>query len=198
MKNTTHDPWDQIREEIILLCIQWYVTERLSYSQLKMVMQQRGFKIDPRTINTIIQEYTPLAMKRFRETQTRRKKGWRVVQIPFKLRGRKKYLYRALDAQGNTLDFIITAQRNKEKARFFFKKTITINTEVSSNKILQKSKINIHKNNHFIKKLIMVMILSVVGIFVFNQVAKYTEKNQNVNPNNNSSLKKEYFNFNLS
>ncbi len=35
MRNIGHDPWDQIKEEIILLCVQWYLTERLSYSQLK-------------------------------------------------------------------------------------------------------------------------------------------------------------------
>ncbi|BAQ60502.1 mobile element protein [Geminocystis sp. NIES-3708] len=187
MRSASHDPWDQIREEIILLCIQWYVTERLSYSQLKMVMQQRGFKIDPRTINAIIQEYTPRAMKRFRETERRRKKGWRVVQIPFKLRGRRKYLYRALDAQGNTLDFIITGKRNKEKARIFFEKTISKNTEITPSKILPKRQKNSLKNNNVLRSVLSITILSIIGIVVFNQVAKYTEKNKNFNLNNNSS-----------
>lgn len=187
MRSASHDPWDQIREEIILLCIQWYVTERLSYSQLKMVMQQRGFKIDPRTINAIVQEYTPRAMKRFRETERRRKKGWRVVQIPFKLRGRRKYLYRALDAQGNTLDFIITGKRNKEKARNFFEKTISKNTEITPSKILSKRQKNSLKNNNFMGGLISIILLSLVGIFVFDQVVKYTEKNKSPNLNNNSS-----------
>lgn len=195
MRSASHDPWDQIREEIILLCIQWYVTERLSYSQLKMVMQQRGFKIDPRTINSIVQEYTPKAMKRFRETERRRKKGWRVVQIPFKLRGRRKYLYRALDAQGNTLDFIITGKRNKEKARIFFENTISKNTETTPSKILPKRQKNSFKNNNVIGSLLSITILSIVGIIVFNQVAKYTEKNKNLNLNNNSSSEILVLNF---
>lgn len=193
MRSASHDPWDQIREEIILLCIQWYVTERLSYSQLKMVMQQRGFKIDPRTINAIVQEYTPRAMKRFRETERRRKKGWRVVQIPFKLKGRRKYLYRALDAQGNTLDFIITGKRNKEKAKNFFEKTISKNTEITPSKILSKKQ----KNSNFMGSLVSIILLSIVGFFIFDQGAKYIEKNKNPNLNNNSSLEILFFNVDI-
>jgi putative transposase len=185
MRNINHDPWDQIKEEIILLCVQWYLTERLSYSQLKILMQQRGFKLDPRMINNLVTEYSTLAMKRFKETEKRRKKGWRIVQIPFKMKGRKKYLYRALDAQGNTLDFIISGTRNKDQAKLFFQKTIAKNSQISSNKILsKKEKASIQKNNIF-QKFIIVFVLSSLGILVFNQVAKYTENNNPVQ--NNSS-----------
>lgn len=187
MRNINHDPWDQIKEEIILLCVQWYLTERLSYSQLKIVMQQRGFKLDPRIINTLVTEYSTLAMKRFKETEIRRKRGWRIVQIPFKMKGRKKYLYRALDAQGNTLDFIISGTRNKERAKLFFQKTISKNPQINSNKILsKKEKASIYKNNIF-QKLIIIFVLSSLGIFVFNQVAKYTENNNNSPLENKSS-----------
>lgn len=187
MRNINHDPWDQIKEEIILLCVQWYLTERLSYSQLKIVMQQRGFKLDPRTINNLVTEYSTLAMKRFKETERRRKKGWRIVQIPFKMKGRKKYLYRALDAQGNTLDFIITGKRNKEQAKLFFQKTISKNPQINSHKILsKKEKASIQKNNIF-QKFIIIFVLSSLGIFVFNQVAKYTENQNNSPLENNSS-----------
>lgn len=194
MRNINHDPWEQIKEEIILLCLQWYLTERLSYSQLKMVMKQRGFKLDPRTINNLVTEYSTLAMKRFKETERRRKRGWRMVQIPFKMGGKKRYLYRAVDAQGNTLDFIIMARRSKEKAKLFFEKTISKNpnnTSNTSNKILsKKEKVSIQYNDIF-SKIIIIIVLSSLGMFVFNQVAKYTEKNNS--PQNNSSQ-----NFNLS
>ncbi|MBL1211396.1 DDE-type integrase/transposase/recombinase [Geminocystis sp. GBBB08] len=186
MRSNNHNTWEHIREEIILLCIQWYVTERLSYSQLKMVMQQRGFKIDPRTINSLVQEYTPRAMKRFRETEKRRKKGWRVVQIPFKLKGRSKFLYRAVDAQGNTLDFMITGTRNKEKAKNFFEQTISTNTEITPSKVLSKRAKNNLKNNNWIGSLVSIVILSLVGMFVFDQMVKYTEKNHNPKLNKTS------------
>jgi putative transposase len=138
-------------------------------------------------INNLVTEYSTLAMKRFKETEKRRKKGWRIVQIPFKMRGRKKYLYRALDAQGNTLDFIITATRNKEQAKLFFQKTISQNSQINSSKILsKKEKASIQKNNIF-QKFMIIFVLSSLGIFVFNQVAKYTENNNSL-PNNSSQF----------
>ncbi|BAQ64920.1 DDE-type integrase/transposase/recombinase [Geminocystis sp. NIES-3709] len=188
-----HDPWDQIKEEIILLCVQWYLTERLSYSQLKIVMQQRGFKLDPRTINNLVTEYSPLAMKRFKETERRRKKGWRVIQIPFKMQGRKKYLYRALDAQGNTLDFIITGRRSKEQAKNFFEKTISKNSQINTTKILSKREKASIQNNNLLSKFFIIVILSSLGIFVFNQVAKYTENNNHQFQNNSSANFNSYF-----
>ncbi|NCO74253.1 MAG: IS6 family transposase [Cyanobacteria bacterium] len=197
MRNASHDHWEQIKDEIILLCIQWYVTERLSYSQLKIIMQQRGFKIDPRTINFLVQEYSAKALKRFRETERKSRKGWRIVQIPFKLQGRKKYLYRALDAQGNTLDFIITGGRNKEKAKFFFETTISKNPEITASKILsRRQKIRV-QNNNFFTGLVSIILLSVIGMLVFNQLAKHAEKN-NQTPkfnNNTSYLHINYYSF---
>jgi len=129
-------------------------------------MQQRGFKIDPRTINYLVKEYTPLAKKRAMETIRKKRRGWRIILIPFNLRGRKNYLYRALDAQGNTLDFIITNIKNKEKARSFFEQTIPKTLEQKSSKILStKQRLNLEKNT-LIVGLIFILILLGLGILV--------------------------------
>lgn len=125
MRNASLHKWDQIREEIILLCVQWYVSYPLTYSQLKTSMEKRGFRIDPKMINNLIHEYSSIAFKRFKETSNQRTNTWRIAQIPFKIRGRKKYLYRALNAQGNTLDFMISGSRSKKKAKDFFQKSLS-------------------------------------------------------------------------
>lgn len=172
MRRAKINQWDQIREEVILLCIQWYVTENLSYTQLKKIMQQRGFKIDPRTINYLVKEYTPLAKKRAMETLRQKRRGWRIISIPFNLRGRRKYLYRALDAQGNTLDFMITNIRNKEKVRSFFEQTIPKNLEEKSSKILsRKQRIKLELNG-FLRGLILILILVVLGTLVVTLIIK--------------------------
>lgn len=179
MRRAKVNQWDQIREEVILLCIQWYVTENLSYTQLKKIMQQRGFKIDPRTINYLVKEYTPLAKKRAMETLRKKRRGWRVISIPFNLRGRRKYLYRALDAQGNTLDFLITNVRNKEKAKSFFEQTISKNIEEKSSKILsRKQRLNLEKTN-LIWGFIFVCILVGLGTIVVKLVNNGGDNNHN-------------------
>lgn len=190
MRKSSHDHWEQIKEEIILLCVQWYLTERLSYSQLKMIMQQRGFKVDPRMINNLVSDYSPLAMKRFKETERKRKQGWRVAQIPFKMRGKKKYLYRALDAQGNTLDFMIMTRSNKDLAKKFFEKTISKNTHHVPNKIIsRREKLSLQYQN-ILKNFIVIIILSSLGMFLFNQVATYHDRNK---IQNNSSFSPNTF-----
>ncbi|AFZ52364.1 DDE-type integrase/transposase/recombinase [Cyanobacterium aponinum UTEX 3222] len=180
MRRSNVNQWDQIREEVILLCIQWYVTENLTYTQLKKVMGQRGFKIDPRTINYLVKEYSPLAKKRAMETLRKKRRGWRIVQIPFNLRGKKKYLYRALDAQGNTLDFIITNMRNKEKARVFFEQTIPKNLEQRLSKILSNRQILKVEKNNLITGSIFVIILVIIGFIVIKQ----KDNNQDNNSSN--------------
>ncbi len=168
MGRTNHYHWDQIKEEIILLCIQWYVSYSLTYEQLKKVMEQRGFKIDPRTINRLIKEYSIMAKKRQEETERKRRRGWRLVQIPFKIRGRKKYLYRALDAQGNTLDFIIFSYKNKDKAYDFFRQTISINPELNHNKIIKKGRDRREKRDSIILSIAIIIILIILGNFILD------------------------------
>ncbi len=41
-----------------------------------------------------------------------------------KIKGQWKYLYRAVDKAGQTIDFLLTAQRDKKAALRFFKKAI--------------------------------------------------------------------------
>ncbi len=195
MRQTSQQMWDQIREEIILLCIQWYVTDNLTYSQLKEVMQQRGFRIDPRTINCLVKEYSHLAKKRAKETQRRRRRGWRLVQIPFRLRGRRKYLYRAVDAQGNTIDFLITSSRNKEKARRFFQQTIPQNIEEKAARIIPKKETKMGKNS-LIFSILSLLILSGVTLFLFSQIqSKSTgeENNQSGSKSNRHNLVEEVY-----
>lgn len=41
-----------------------------------------------------------------------------------KIKGQWKYLYRAVDRDGQTIDFLLTAHRDQKAARRFFKKAI--------------------------------------------------------------------------
>lgn len=178
MRNAKYHQAEQIREEIILLCMQWYVSHHLSYSQLQIVMQQRGFKIDPRTFNYLVTEYSLLARKRLRETRRKRKTGWRIVQIPFQLNSRKKYLYRAVDAQGNTLDFFISSRKTKEKAKKFFQQTISqtqgLKPEIMRNQ--EKKRTNAHYNWFWV--LLIVILLCILGKVIFAQVEKWQKNNK--------------------
>lgn len=50
--------------------------------------------------------------------------SWRVDETYIKVKGEWKYLYRAVDSKGNTLDFLLSAKRNARAAERFFRKAM--------------------------------------------------------------------------
>jgi len=50
--------------------------------------------------------------------------SWRVDETYIKVKGKDRYLDRAVDSQGNTLDFLLTAKRDAEAAKRFFRKAL--------------------------------------------------------------------------
>ena len=185
MRRSSLHQWDHIREDIILLCIEWYISYPLTYSQLKDLMEQRGFSIDPQTINSLMNQYSPLVYKRLKESRNTRIKGWRLVQIPFRLEGKKRYLYRALDAQGHTLDFIISAKPSKQKAKYFFTKSLNKEYKINTKLIYKHKKIKIRKKiitGKFILLIVFGILLFVSISYAFNlfELQKETEVEEGI------------------
>jgi transposase-like protein len=65
--------------------------------------------------------------KAFRRCKRAVGKSWRVDETYVKVRGTWKYLYRAVDKAGNTVDFLLRAKRDNEAARRYFERAIDQN-----------------------------------------------------------------------
>ena len=87
-------------------------------------MQERGVKVDHSTINRWVLKYAPELDKRIRPHLKPTNDSWRVDETYIKVRGVWKYLYRAVDSQGNTLDFMLSAKRDGKAAARFFRKVL--------------------------------------------------------------------------
>lgn len=123
--------WRHYQPEVILLCVRWYLSYPLSYRQVAEMVNERGMEVDHTTIHRWVQEYSPEIDKRFRPHLRPTNDSWRVDETYIKVKGKDKYLYRAVDSQGNTLDFLLTANRDAKAAKRFFRKTLkAIHTQI--------------------------------------------------------------------
>ncbi len=80
--------------------------------------------MDHSTINRWVLQYAPELDKRIRPHLSLTNDSWRVDETYIKVKGQWKYLYRAVDSKGNTLDFLLSAKRNARAAERFFRKTL--------------------------------------------------------------------------
>jgi transposase, IS6 family len=124
MSTPTLFKWRHFLPEIILLNVRWYCRYALSYRNLEEMMQERGVEVDHSTINRWVLKYAPELDKRIRPHLKLTNDSWRVDETYIKIKGVWKYLYRAVDSAGNTLDFMLSATRDGNAAARFFRKVL--------------------------------------------------------------------------
>ena len=102
--------------EVILWGMRWYVAYPISYRQLEEMMQERGVEVDHSTLNRWVVKYVPILDKQFRARKRPVGSSWRMDETYVRIKGVWKYLYRAVDKAGATVDFLLTAKRDRKAA----------------------------------------------------------------------------------
>ncbi len=123
--------WRHFEADIILLCVRWYVRYPLSYRHLEEMMLERGLNVDHTTIYRWVQHFAPELDRRCRPHLKATTDSWRVDETYIKVKGTWMYLYRAVDSQGNPLEFLLSATRDAQAAKRFFSKTLTASHTVT-------------------------------------------------------------------
>ena len=91
------------------------------------MMVERGVSVDHSTINRWAIRFLPLIEKMARKHKHAVSGSWRMDETYIKVKGFWKYLYRAVDKHGKTVDFLLTAKRDKAAAKRFFDKAVGAN-----------------------------------------------------------------------
>ena len=112
---------------VILYAVYFYVRFAVSYRDLEEIMAERGFDVDHATLNRWVVKYSPLIAKQLQALKKCTSVSWRMDETYIKVKGRWTYLYRAVDNQGQTVDFMLSSHRRRSAARKFFKNAIARN-----------------------------------------------------------------------
>ncbi|AXF06370.1 IS6 family transposase (plasmid) [Paraburkholderia hospita] len=115
--------------DVMLLCVRWYVAYPLSLRNLEEMMSERGLSVDHSTVHRWALKLLPVLEKFFRWRKRPVGESWRMDETYIKINGQWRYLYRAVDKDGDTVDFMLRAHRDKVAARRYFEKAIRQNGE---------------------------------------------------------------------
>ncbi len=96
----------------------------LSYRDIEELMRERGVEIDHVTVQRWVVKYTPTLEAEFRKRKKTVGTNWRMDETYIKVKGKWHYLYRAVDKEGKTIDFLLTKKRDKLAAKRFLTKAI--------------------------------------------------------------------------
>ncbi|WP_026593263.1 IS6 family transposase [Bacillus sp. UNC437CL72CviS29] len=124
MKKENLFKWKHYQPDVILLTVRWYLRYSLSFRDLVEIMEERGLSIAHTTIMRWVNQYGPELDERVRRHLKITNDSWRVDETYVKVKGQWMYLYRAVDSEGNTIDFYLSESRDKQAAKRFFKKAL--------------------------------------------------------------------------
>ena len=100
---------------VILQAVFWYLRYSLSYRDIEELMEERGVEVDHSTVQRWVVKYTPHLETEIRKRKRAVGSSWRMDETYIKVKGVWHYLYRAVDKENNTIDFLLTRKRDKNK-----------------------------------------------------------------------------------
>lgn len=116
--------WKHYQPELILLTVRWYLRYNLSFRNLVEMMDERGLSVAHTTIMRWVHQYGPQLKEKVRQHLKSTSDSWRVDETHIKVKDQWMYLYRAVDSEGNTIDFYLSKLRDKQADKCFFKKAL--------------------------------------------------------------------------
>ena len=112
----------QFDQEIIILCVRWYLRYKLSTRDFVEMMAERGVVLAHTTILRWVQRYVPEFEKRWSQYARPVGGSWRCDETCIRVTGRWTYLYRAVDKVGQTVVLYLSERRDVNAAKHFFAK----------------------------------------------------------------------------
>lgn len=139
--------------EAIMLFVYMKGRFSLSYRDLEEIMSIKGANIDHSTLQRWVSRFSFIIDKAVRRKKKPVGSSWRMDETYIRLNGKWIYLYRAVDKEGDTIDFLLRAKRDAIAAKAFFRKTFKHN-KIPEKITVDKSGSNKAALDFFNKKLL--------------------------------------------
>ena len=104
--------------EMMLVCVHWYEAYPLSLRHIEEMMAERGVGADHATVHRWAIKILPVLAAAFRRRKRSVGISWGMDETYIKVAGEWKYLDRAVDGEGQTIDFLLRAKRDCGAALF--------------------------------------------------------------------------------
>ncbi len=91
---------------------------------MEELLSIRGIKVDHSTIQRWVYKFTPMIEANMHRRKRQVNISWKMDETYIKVEGKDRYLYRAVDKYGNTIDFLLTKGKMKGSAQKFLNKAI--------------------------------------------------------------------------
>ena len=113
--------------EVIRLAVMLYIRFPLSLRNVEDLLHERGIDISHETVRYCWNRFGPMfaseiRRKRVQQLRSYSKWKWHVDEVFVKVNGKRHYLWRAVDHEGEVLEAVVTKRRNKAAALKFLKK----------------------------------------------------------------------------
>ena len=110
--------------DIIFCSVRWYLRYPLSYQEVVDHLAERRITADRSTVYRWVQKIGPELTKRTEKHLRRANVNWHLDEAYVRVSGKSRYLWRAVDANGQMVDFRLTGRRDLKAARAFLRKAI--------------------------------------------------------------------------
>jgi putative transposase len=115
----------QFPTDIVLLAVFWRLRYKFGFRDVAELLLQRGFEVSYETIRVWEFRFAPLVSKNLRAKRRGiAGRSWYLDETYIKVSGRWRYLYRAIDLEGNLLDSLLSEHRDKHATRRFLRRLI--------------------------------------------------------------------------
>ena len=111
---------------MITCAVGWYLRFSLYYRNVEELLTERGLPADHTTIWLWVQRYAAELSKRCRRELKPTNGSWRVDETYIRVKGKRTYLYRAVDSPGATIGFLLAARRDAAAAKRFFQNALLV------------------------------------------------------------------------